>query len=132
MINKVGYGDNRTSFGSYFKLDSNGNIDKLYNLTSDVIRTTELARTLRKKTPNHVLEVVHLTEGTTQRVKIRNNSTGEWVSYSHESSSNEMLPNLLNHLLNLAKKNSPFWDETSNRAKLYRLLTGQKDSTPTI
>ena len=138
MINRVGYTDNRTSFGAYIKPDKNGYLDKLHNITSSTLSDMKLgeiinsARELRLKAPKHELEIISLREGTTQRVIVKNNSTGSLAAFETNDGLHELLPNMLQNLNLMAKRNVAFWSENNKSAKLYRLLTGQRESSNTV
>lgn len=136
MINRVGYTDNRTSFGAYFKSDSNKYLDKLFTITTELCpsglrfaRITEQAMDLRYKARNHELEIISLSEGTTQKAIVRNNSTGAVASFETNEGLHNLLLNMLERLNFMAKNNNAFWSENSPTAKLYRLLTGQKNNS---
>ena len=138
MINRVGYTDNRTSFSAYIKPDKSGYLDKLYNVTTgafgdnNIAEIINLAKELRVKAPKHELEILSLSEGTTQRAVVRNNSTGSIASFETKDGLHELLPNMLQNLNNMAKRNVAFWNERTNSAKLFRTLTGQKTADITI
>lgn len=136
MINRVGYTDNRTSFGAYWKLDANNYLNKLYTITTEfcpagegIARTIDLAKNLRYKAPNHELEIISLSEGTIQRSIVRNNSTGAVASFETHEGLQNLLPEILERLNIMAKHNVAFWSENNQTARLYRLLTGQKDNS---
>ena len=137
MINRVGYTDNKTSFSAYIKPDKSGYLDKLYNVTtgafgdSNIGEVINLAKELRLNAPKHELEIISLSEGTTQRAVVRNNSTGSIASFETKDGLYELLPNMLKNLNEMAMRNVAFWSENNKSARLYRLLTGQKDNSIT-
>ena len=130
MINKIGYSDKRTSFGSHFKIDGNGYLNKLYGITvnsdfaPDTIRG---AVKLRNQTPNHTLEILSLSEGTPRcAAVIQNLSTGAVTRVETTDGMASLLPRIMENLSEMAKCNATFWDEFTSGARLFKILTGQK------
>lgn len=138
MINRVGYTDNRTSFGAWIKPDKNGYYDKLYNITigfadnSKLGEIIEFAKELRYMTPKHELEIISLSEGSTQRAIVRNNATGSVASFETKDGLHELLPRMLQNLNDMAEKKLVFWDDKAKSAKLYRILTGQNEKVDAV
>ncbi|MBO6086837.1 hypothetical protein J6P92_00630 [bacterium] len=130
MINKVGYTDNRTSFGAYWKVDENHYLDKLYNTSIIEPKIIKLAEDLRYKAPKHELEITKLTEGTTSSILVKNNATGSVAEFRSQSLG-LLLRNALENLNDMAKNKVAFWNENKNSSRFYRLLTGQKDNSIT-
>lgn len=115
------------SHKAYFKNDSAGMLRRFWNNSEPVSESLKkTAKEFREICPNHGIELVNIEiKGVRNKIgEVFNTVTGEKFLVNANENEN-FIEKVMSMLVNKAKKNDVFFKETTESAKIFKMITNQ-------
>lgn len=129
---------NNTSFNAKFKIDSNGNLQRLWKNSEKknfTLRSEICFDYFQTKLPKHEIEILRIFNrfgsNSKKAVDCFNNTTGENLTIDIDENNKiplieQLVINLITHHKSETEHSKRFWDSNTSFSKLFRTITGQQ------